>query len=70
MKRVKAGNVLVLLVVAGISFSAWSETFEKVLQNGLESYTGCVDAFITNKAGYETNNYGNADTLELRWDDG
>jgi len=66
----KALKCVFILIAMGLIFSAWSAPVEKVLQNGLEGYAGCVDAFVISKAGYETVNYGNADTLEIRWDDG
>ena len=67
---VKGIKFLLMLLGTCLILNAWSATDEKVLQNGLEGYNGCADAFIISKAGYETVNYGSADTLELRWDDG
>ena len=67
MKGIK---FLLLLLGTGLILFSSSGQVEKVLQNGLEGYDGCADAFVISKAGYETVNYGNADTLELRWDDG
>ena len=67
MKGIK---FLLMLVCSGLILISWSGQIEKVLQNGLEGYDGCADAYIISKAGYELENFGTADTLELRWDDG
>lgn len=67
MKGIK---FLIMLVCTGLMLTVWSATVEKVLQNGLEGYEGCADAYVISKAGYELENFGSADTLELRWDDG
>lgn len=67
MKGIK---FLLMLFGTGLILISWSGQIEKVLQNGLEGYDGCADAFILSKAGWETENFGSADTLELRWDDG
>ena len=67
MKGIK---FLIVLLGMGLIFIVWSDQAVKVLQNGLEGYDGCADAYIISKAGYELENFGEADTLELRWDDG
>ena len=67
MKGIK---FLLMLVCSGLIFISWSDEIVKVLQNGLEGYDGCADAFVLSKAGFELENFGSADTLELRWDDG
>jgi len=67
---VKGIKFLLLLVSSGLIAVSWSEQVVKVLQNGFEGYDGCTDAYVISKAGYELENFGSADTLELRWDDG
>ncbi len=67
MKQIK---FFLMLLGTGMFLVTWSSQIEKVLQNGLEGYDGCEDAFVISKAGYENVNYGNADSLELRYDDG
>lgn len=65
----------ILVAVALLSSSIWSAEVTKVLQNGSEGYTGCVDSYIKQKSDvanvgawlYQNDNYKDSQTVESAW---
>jgi hypothetical protein len=55
---------LLCILVAGLSL-AWSGTVELTLQDGLNGYDGCSDAYVSSSS---SSNYGTATKLECKFD--
>lgn len=56
---------LLLVLVAGLSV-AWAGTYDLTLQQGVDGYTGCKDAYVRSQAG--SSNYGTSKTLNLQYE--
>jgi len=63
----KTLKMMLLVIGTALMFAASTAPVVKVLQNGLDNYNGCTDAFVFSKAGYESTAYGTHDSLKIYW---
>lgn len=62
----KTLKILYVILISAFFAASFADQEEIVLQNGLNGYDGCIDAFVHNQN--SSTNYGDATILEVRND--